>query len=140
VNLRPLLAKVHIAKKELGLDDETYRELVQRVTGHSSAGECNEPQLSRLVAELRRLGWSPKPKGAKPKSRSPRVRKIWALWGQMCRDGLVRVEGDGRAAQRSALRAFVQRMTGVADPEWLAPPQASSVIEGLKAWQKRGTP
>jgi phage gp16-like protein len=132
------LAKVHIAKKDLGLDEETYRDIVQRVTGHPSAGECTERQLDELLGEFKRLGWTPKPKGRKPLSKSPRVRKIWALWNQMCKDGLVRVEGH--AEQRTALRAFVVRMTGVTDPEWLKPAQASQVIEGLKAWRNRGTP
>jgi len=138
--MKPLaqLAKVHIAKKDLGLDDETYRVIVQRVTGHASSGECTSQQLDRLLAEFRRLGWTPRPKGSKPKSKSPRVRKIWALWGQMCRDGLV--EAASRAEQRTALRTFVKRMTGVADPEWLKTHQASQVIEGLKAWRKRGLP
>jgi hypothetical protein len=131
---RPLLAKVHIAKKELGLDDETYRDLICRVTGRLSAGECNVHELSKVVSEMHRIGWVPKTK--KPKSKSPRVRKVWALWGAMCRGGLVRV--DGRDARRAALRAFCERMTGVTDPEWLTPTQASVIIEGLKAWQKRG--
>jgi len=134
MNHRAAMAQVHIAKKELGLDDDTYRDVVRRVTGHGSAGDCGPVQLERLLAEFRRLGWRFKTK--RPKSKLPRVRKVWALWGDMCRKDLVRAEG--LVAQRAALRAFVERMTGVADPEWLTPEQASQVIEGLKSWKSRG--
>jgi hypothetical protein len=129
-----MLAKAHIAKKELGLDEDTYRDVLQRVTGHGSAKDCSPRELEKLLAELRRLGW--KPKTRRPESKSPRVRKVWALWGQMCRDSLVRAEGN--SARRSALRTFVEKLTGVTDPEWLTPEQASMVIEGLKHWRARG--
>jgi len=64
-----LLAKVHIAKKDLGLDDEAYRSLMERITGHRSAGDCAVHELVRAVAEFRRLGWTPTGKkgaGGKP--------------------------------------------------------------------------
>ena len=31
-----LMAKIHIGKKELGLDDETYRQGLQQITGNTS--------------------------------------------------------------------------------------------------------
>jgi phage gp16-like protein len=136
MNLRPMLAKAHIARKDLGLDEETYRDVVKRITGQTSARDCTPLQLDRLIAEFRRLGWKPKTK--RPASKSPRVRKVWALWGAMCKAGLVKAEDT--ASRRAALRTFVEKMTGVADPEWLSPQQASNVIEGLKAWQRRGVP
>ncbi|MFZ5427101.1 MAG: phage protein GemA/Gp16 family protein [Thermodesulfobacteriota bacterium] len=60
-----LLAKVHIAKKDMGLDDEAYRGLMERITGHRSAGDCAVHELVRAVAEFRRLGWSPTGKKSK---------------------------------------------------------------------------
>ena len=134
MNTRPMLAKVHIAKAQLCLDDDTYQDIVRRITGRESSAGCTPHQLELLLAEFRRLGWQPKAK--KVHASPPRVRKVWALWGAMCREGLVRA--DGAAARRTALRAFVLRMTGVGDPEWLTPAQASQVIEGLKSWKARG--
>ncbi len=129
---RALLAKVHVAKKQLDLDDELYRTVLERVTGQRSAGELSDPQLVDVLDEFRRLGWQPSSKDKPlPRSSKPHVRKVWALWNALCRSGAV------KNPSRGALRAFVQRFAQVTDPEWLTPEDAVKVIEGLKAWQVR---
>jgi phage gp16-like protein len=132
LNRRALLATVHIAKKELGLGDDAYRDVLRRVTRRASAGELSARELVAVIEELRRLGWQPKtPLGRNRRSGNPHVRKVWAVWGDICR------AGAARSPTRAALRAFVERMTGLTDPEWLSPEQANQVVEGLKAWQRR---
>jgi phage gp16-like protein len=129
---RALLAKCHIAKKELGLDDSIYREVLARVTGHDSASKLSDKQLVDALDEFRRLGWQPRTSDRPaPRSQKPHVRKVWAVWGALKRSGAV------RSPTKAALRAFVQKMTGVTDPEWLSPDDANKVIEGLKAWLAR---
>lgn len=54
---RDVLAKLHIAKKALCLDDEEYRDILERITGHRSAREIMPDQVPALQRELRRLGW-----------------------------------------------------------------------------------
>lgn len=144
-NRNPMLAKVHIAKKELGLDDETYREVLSRVTGKTSSAGLKDHQLDAVLTEFKRLGWKPKPAKAKPggprprpESDKPHVRKVFAIWTDMCQVGIPVI------ANRAGLIAFVQRMTkteqrpaGLSDPEWLSPDDANKVVEGLKAWRKR---
>ena len=46
---RALIAKIKIAQKELGLDDGTYRAVLERVTGMRSCTECSIPELERVV-------------------------------------------------------------------------------------------
>ena len=58
---RSLLAKVHIAKKDLGLDEESYRGMLAGVLGIDSAGEASDRQLGMLLGHLRGLGWEEKP-------------------------------------------------------------------------------
>ncbi len=53
------LGKIHIAKKALGLDDDTYRTLLARVAGVTSAKDLNPRQVSAVLAEFERLGWQP---------------------------------------------------------------------------------
>lgn len=130
----PMLAKVHIAKKELALGDDDYRTLLARITGKASSRDCSEAELDRLLTEFKRLGWKPKTNGAASgarKSSKPHVRKVYALWGELDRAGALR-EGS-----RAALQSFVQRQTGVSSPEWLTAPQAKQVTEGLKAMLAR---
>jgi len=120
------LAMVHIAKKQLGLVDENYRAILVRLTGKDSSRDCSTEDLDRVIAEFKRLGWTP---AAKPTATSdrPYVRKIYALWNEAGRVGAV------ENASKAALRAFTARQTGKAAPEFLTPAQANSVSEALKA-------
>lgn len=132
MNRRALLAMLHIARKDLGLDEDTYRAVLERVTGSSSAARLTDHEIAKVVDAFRLQGWVPKRNGQPTTKRSaPHVRKVWAIWGDMCKAGIP------REPTRHALRAFVERMTGVADPEWLDAQQTNVVVEALKAWQVR---
>lgn len=54
------LAKIHIAKSQLGLDDETYRAILARVAGVRSAKDLSPRQIGAVIEEFVRLGWVPK--------------------------------------------------------------------------------
>lgn len=87
-----LIASVHIARTDMGLDEETYRGLLRLVTGRDSCARCSVPQLKAVLAEFRARGWSPRPRPAKavppavaPELR-PRHQKILALCLSLGRD------------------------------------------------------
>lgn len=135
---RAMLAKIHIARKDLALTDDTYRAVLIRVTTRDSAADCTDAQLEAVLAEFRRLGWQgPAGKGGRRKASSKSwVRKVWAIWGD-----LKPLLND---ATDDTLRAFVARQTrsarnpqGIADPEWLSPHDATAVIKGLEGWLTR---
>jgi len=63
---RALIAKIKIAQKELGLDDGTYRAVLERVTGKRSCTECSIPELERVVEDLPQRGVAPKTRGGPP--------------------------------------------------------------------------
>lgn len=76
------MAKLHIARKDLGLDDDTYRAMLQNLTGKRSSADCTDRQLVMLVAALRKRGW----KDSRPKG--PKVRpEFETLLGQNQRPG-----------------------------------------------------
>lgn len=132
MNRRALLAMVHIARKDLGLDEDTYRDVLERVTGRASARDLDERDLSKVIDAFKVKGWQPKAgKRHVTKSDKPYVRKVYALWGELHRKGIVKGESRG------ALRAFVKRTTTATDPEWLTLDQAMTVIEALKQWRAR---
>ena len=63
---KSLMAKIHIAQKDLGLDEDTYRAMLQNLTGKRSSADCTDRQLVMLVAALRKRGWKDsRPKGPK---------------------------------------------------------------------------
>lgn len=126
---RSMIAKVHVAKKQLSLTEDDYRALLARVTGAASLSAATDLQIAAVLKELERLGWKPKPR-AKPAAQ-PHHRKVFALWGALQRAGGLR---DGSAA---ALRSFVLRQTGVGAVEWLTAAQCNSVTEALKAMVAR---
>lgn len=135
---RAMLAKVHIARKDLALTDDTYRAVLSRVTGRDSAADCSDRQLHAALAEFTRLGWKgPAGKGGRRRTSGKSwVRKVWAIWGD-----LAPLLDD---ATDDTLRAFVRRQTrsrrnpdGIADPEWLSPQDATAVIRGLEGWLAR---
>lgn len=129
---RAALAAIHIARKELGLTEDEYRALLVRVTGKNSSSVMSDTERGRVLEEFKRLGWKKRTDRWRPPSRDPQVRKVFALWGALARAGIV------RNGSRAALRAFVKRMTGVEDPEWMDGDQAGTVIEALKAIERRG--
>ncbi|MFO1038127.1 MAG: regulatory protein GemA [Geminicoccaceae bacterium] len=125
---RAQLALVHMGRKQLGLDEDTYRQLLERVAGRRSAGELKPSQLRSVIGEMRRLGFKDRPVR---KLKEPQHRKIAALWAELRRAGVLREKTD------RALDAFVKRQTGVERLEWLDATQSNRVIEALKSWGKR---
>jgi phage gp16-like protein len=127
------LQLIHIAAHNLKLDDTTYRQMLHRLTGKTSAKDLDCRQLARVLDTLKAKGFriqSAKATTNKQTNR-PQIHKMHALWQAMADQGIV------RDASTKALAHFVKRETGCDAPQWLDTHQASRVIEKLKAWQKR---
>lgn len=84
-----LMVKIHIAKKDLHLDDDTYRDVLWRVTGKRSCKDMTIAQLQDVVKDMENSGFKPKaaPKhGKKPsvtKRRQALISKIEAILADM---------------------------------------------------------
>ena len=81
-NRKALLAKVHIAKKELGLSDEIYRAVLEEKYGVRSAKELKIFELIDLCRHFEKLGWKSKPPKGKPracKEREALLKKVFVL-------------------------------------------------------------
>lgn len=128
---RPLIAKIHVAKAQLNLDDEQYRDIVRRVTGKDSAAQCRYSQLVDLINEFKALGWKTPKKKAFRRAPSDGIKKIYALWGKLQALGAV------QSTDKTALDAFVKKYTGIDSVQWLQPAQQQKIIEILKQWIKR---
>lgn len=64
-----LLTLVHVGRRELGLDDEDYRALLESVTGSRSAKGLKATQLEAVITVMKGLGF--KVKGNATGRRSP---------------------------------------------------------------------
>ncbi len=142
------LAKLHIAKKELALDDDSYRALLVRhgaPEDDPSAKHMRLQQIDNALQELKQKGWKPKPRKVasrqSPVSRhnhqKTRIDKIRAIWISMHRDGLIQ---DG---SETALMNWIRKQTKAKDGqidalEWLEQTgMTNTVLEQLKAWDRR---
>lgn len=86
---KALMAKIHIAKKQLALDDATYRDVLWRVTGLRSCKDMTIAQLQDVAKDMQNSGFKPKAAnshGTKPnviKRRQALMNKIEAILADM---------------------------------------------------------
>ncbi len=126
-----LISKIHVAKKELGLDDDTYRDLLERVTGQRSAKDCSLAQLTAVIGDLGKRGFPVHQKAITGPSHKI-VSKVRALWISGWNLGVISDPSD------AAMEAFITRQTGIRKAQWLkAGADGAKVIDALEAWLSR---
>jgi phage gp16-like protein len=141
------LAKIHLAKKQLGLDDETYRQVVARVSARFrsepvySAGAMTQAERRALLDEFARMGFRAAPPAGREDDwiridpnhpGAQHLKKLLACAYDLERIGAVRADSTGRW-----LRKFVRKITGVEALQWLDAKDCNKVIEALKGWRKK---
>lgn len=131
-----LLGKIHIAKKALGLDDDTYRSIILAAVGKNSGKDCTDRQLLKVVKAFEEKGWkhkkNPNQYRKVPTGRAD-LQKIYALWGQLQDLGAV------RSTNLVDLDKWVSRMTKSkrSSAQFLEESWAQRIIECLKQWVAR---
>lgn len=127
------LAKIHLAKAQLGMAEDTYRGLLATIGRVDSAADLDDAGRKALLAHFKRLGWAPRqPKREKTfLAKSPRGRLLLVLWGELYKKGRV---DDGSEA---ALISYILNHTKLDRIEWLTGNQFNDMIEQLKKWVAR---
>lgn len=132
---KSLIAKIHVAKKQLALTDESYRDVLRRITGKDSSGSMTHQELDNVVKEFKRLGfdgtYKPKRAGERKLAGSPQAKKIRALWITLHQLGAVHNPSE------EALSAYVKRICKVDDLHWINSKDANLVINTMRSWQRR---
>ena len=136
------LAKIHIAAKQLGLDDLTYRDILENIAGVRSAALLDDNGRILVLKRFKELGFKPKHKDEEgyrsfrksarksgmdmPSSadRAPLLSKIGAILADL---KLSWAYADGIA----------KKMFGIDRVRWLYPDQLSKVVVALIYNQKR---
>lgn len=138
-----LIQLIHIAKSQLGLDDDTYRAALLGATGKTSCSDMGIKELERALEHFKKSGFKPASKRRlSPKSlpkQHGEIKKLRAIWITMHKQSFVR---DG---SETALDAYVNRMLNRAKvganvsyhTHFLTLTQAIKVLEPLKKWHKR---
>ncbi|WP_417595011.1 gp16 family protein [Oceanospirillum sp.] len=154
-----LMAQIHIAKKQLGLDDDIYRACLVQATGKSSCKTMGVSELFQVLRHFEDKGFKarksgkirnsgagknakPLSGGYSPQSRGRTIDKLRAIWIEMYKTGHINDGSEG------ALIHWVRNQTsrlnggvGVSSLEWLQKDEqmAGQILERLKRWQQRMT-
>lgn len=106
------IAQIHIAKKDLGMDDDTYRAMLMGVAGVDSSSKLDYAGMTKVLKHLRASGFAAKAGGNE--------------WGFVFKLTL------GRQRHAKKIYRLAQRL-GTADQ-----PKSKAYIEGIAA-QMAGT-
>jgi phage gp16-like protein len=142
---------IHVAKGQLGLEDDIYRAMLKHATGKDSLRLMSLSQLEMALSAFKQKGFITK-KSTLNKHKTPVKRrlsqpsgrskvaiidKIVAIWITMSHHMIIRDSSE------AALDAYVRRMTlrrhgeGVDSVRWLDQDMGYQVLESLKNWHKR---
>lgn len=131
---RAELAQIHIAKTQLGLDEDTYRAMLWSVGRVKSSADLDWSGRKRVLDHLKASGFKP----GKPKAPTGgqtaydrQAGKIRALWLELAAAGALRDASD------RARDTWILRQTGIQRVEWLTNTQCAACIEALKKWLAR---
>ena len=144
-NRQRLIRLIHVAKRDLSMDDDTYRAILQRIGKKASSADLTIPELEKVLEHLKRSGFkvrsksksAPKPAQAKPSrplAQDLESKKIRALWLFLHELGAVKNPSE------EALAAYVKRIAGVDALQWISGEQAERLIETMKKWAMRFLP
>ena len=134
-----LIKLIHIARRDLRLDEDTYRAaLASVVHGKTSCREMNISELERVLDNLKAHGFKKKRTHRRLNSTQASSHKVRAIWRQMYTDGFISEDSD------TALDSFVERITsqinggkGISTLAWCRDDMLLKVIESLKKWHVR---
>ena len=121
------MAKLHIAKKELGLEDDEYRDALEANAGVRSAKDLDAAGFKRVMQYFESIGM-PK-SGAKPVRDPHELPTSWQL------KKMQHLYTDLGWHDSTRQRGFNERQCGKPWPQTRR--EANKVIEGLKAMLRR---
>jgi len=124
-----------IAQKQLGLDDDTYRDKLETLTGKRSTRDLSEGERQKVYMAFQADGFVPKrPAPKADRATGKFAPKLQALWIAGWNLGVFKTRTD------KAMMAFLHGQTRIDHSRFLHHGEdANKVIEGLKAWIRRET-
>lgn len=129
-----LIRLIHVARRELGLDEPTYRTMLRTAGQADSTTAMSVPQLKAVVEHVKRFGFKVRAKADRRQDTSREARKVRALWLFLHHLGAVRDPSE------RALATYVKRIAKVDDLHWAHGDRMLALIETLKKWAMRYLP
>ncbi|MEA3264155.1 MAG: regulatory protein GemA [Pseudomonadota bacterium] len=121
---RSMIAKINIARQQLDMNEDDYRQGLFDTTGLTSLRDCSDGQLERMLGWLKGKGFKALP--GKKAASHPMALKARALWISLFHLGAVHNRSD------FALEAFAKRQLGCERLDWARQSDGYRLIEALK--------
>jgi phage gp16-like protein len=132
-----LIRLIQIAKRELNMDDETYRSILMEIGNKSSSTKMSISNLEKVLEHMKICGFKVVPKSKKTgnlrMANDDQSKMIRGLWLELHQLGAVKNPSE------YSLTRYVKRITGNDLLQWTTVDQKSKVIETLKKWLDRVT-
>ncbi|KMQ74025.1 gp16 family protein [Marinobacter subterrani] len=118
-NRKKVTAQIHIARKQLGMDEDTYRAAIAMVTGGKrSCADCTVAELYQILQHMKDRGFKARPRKRVVQhpgtphnlGREPMLQKVEALLAEI-------------KAPWSYADAIAKRQTGIERVAWLKKPE-----------------
>lgn len=118
-NRKNVTAQIHIARTQLGLDEDTYRQMIASVTnGKTSCADCTVAELYQVLQHMKDRGFKARPRKRVAQhpgtphnlDRKPMLQKVEALLAEL-------------QAPWSYADAIARQQTGIAKVAWLKKPE-----------------
>lgn len=119
------LAQIHLAKKQLAMEDDAYRAMLWAVARVKSAADLDWTGRKRVLDHMAACGWKKKTTRVAGGPNAPQIAKVRALLIAM-----------GRLPDRYA-DAIAERMWQVKRFVWCDPRQLQGLIAALEAERAR---
>lgn len=132
---------IHIAKTALGMDDDTYRAMLQAQTGKTSSKLLTAAERRKVLAHLKRAGFDRRPQHTTGPDTAALMTKLRALWWSLADAGAVTRPASHQACD-DAIEAWALRSLSTACPpvqrlRFAGLDQMQALVEQLKAWVRR---
>lgn len=131
---KQLMAQIHIAKNQLNMDDDNYRDVLKHITGKDSCREMKTSELVDVVKEMKRLGFKPsstdrsvKKHGKKPsvtQSKEALISKIEAMIADL------NLSWD-------YVHGMANRMFAIERVQWLDEQKLYKLTQALAVYQRK---
>lgn len=128
---------IHVAKRELRLDDETYRAMLFAVARVKSAKDLDWTGRKKVLDHMKARGFKVRRGGNAPARRShddrrdARYGKARKLFSLLAEAGHIEANTD------QAFNAYLKRQTGMEHWRFLNGFQINTLIESMKTWCRR---
>ena len=120
------LAILHVARKQLGLDDATYRDMLEAYDGVRSAKDLSLHGFRQIMNCFVDAGFGTKLLERSGMATPSQIRKIYASWWAL--SGSYYDEGQ----ERTSLKGFLKKRFAVDHEKFLTFKKANAVIEAIK--------